>query len=491
MAFKRSNVEFSKRVFLDRLNGDNAKTVLGPGDDYEYGGVYNPFNLGIGADCSGGAGIWIGAAVNGPAMSWARQFSTETFRTAPDDQHGPFGARRVGSRQAQKDAVGKGAVVSIALHHGPGGGANSHMNAWIDGWLMESNGDYGTCTAGKGAISQDDGYWGDFWVIDGPITEDLGAWRQPWGYTRGYDYAGARLSGAALKAAGAQFVCRYIADGGTDLPNKRITKAEADDLRANGIAIVSNWESYANRMREGYQAGKADALAAQAWHRSIGGPDSAPIYFSCDYDQPESDQPGVNDYLRACGDVLGGVDKVGIYGAYYVCKRAVDGGVARWIWQTEAWSGGNIDSRVNIMQRNNMGYLKISGTDTDINDAHTDNFGQWGASTPVPPIVNPPGTPGGPTVNDFDAMTDSQRIKDLTVQMRGPGGKGWPQLGQDANGNDRTLVDGQAYALQLLEQLAGVEQPESIARAQEVGTDGGTSAKKASPAKRPRAKKPT
>jgi hypothetical protein len=454
MTFLRSNVEFSKRVFLDRLNANDAPSDVGPGDDYVYAGVYDPFNFGIGADCSGSAGIFIGAAVKGPAMSWSRQFSTETFRTAPDDQHGPFGARRVRDRAAQRDAVGAGAPISICLHHG-GGGPESHMNVWIDGWLMESNGTHGTCTKAGQAISQDDGYWNDFWVIDGPITEDT-PFRQGWGYTNGADYAGSHIPGAAIKAAGKVFVCRYITDGGGNLPNKRITQGEAADLIANGVAIVSNWESYTNRMREGYQAGHADALAAQAWHRSIGGPDDAVIYFSCDYDEPEGDQPGVNDYLRACCDVLGGKNRVGIYGAYWVCKRALDAGMAGFMWQTEAWSGPNIDARVNIMQRNNMGYQTIAGTQCDIDEAHTDYFGQWGVATPTTPIPGPPATPEGPPVNDFDAMTTDQRVYDIDVQLRGPGGKGWDQLGKDAAGNDRTLVDATGYVVNSIDEIKGL-----------------------------------
>jgi hypothetical protein len=429
MSFQRSNIEFSKRVFLDRLTANDAPSDQGPGDDYIYAGVYDPFNFGIGADCSGAAGIFIGATVNGPAMSWSRQFSTETFRLAPDPNDGPFRARRVGSRQAQRDAVGAGAPVSIALHHG-GGGPDSHMNVWIDGWLMESNGSDGTCTDGSGAMSQDDGYWNDFWVIDGPIVEDT-PYRQPMGYPRGLDYAGGRIAGGSLKGAGIVFACRYVTDGGSDLPDKRITAAEARDLIANGTAIVSNWESYANRMREGYQAGLADAHGAQVWHRSIGGPDDAVIYFSCDYDQPEGDQPGVNDYLRACCDVLGGPDRVGIYGAYWVCKRALDAGVAHFMWQTEAWSGPNIDSRVNIMQRNNMGYQTIDGIQCDVDESHSDYIGQWGVAARPTPIPNPPATPGGPPLPRVAGPIDLQAGY----------GTGWPQLGQMPDGSSRYLVD--------------------------------------------------
>jgi len=106
---KRSNIEFRKRVFLDRLTTDAqalfqpADIDAGPGDQYEYAGVFDPFNFGMDADCSGADGIFVGAAVLGPTgMSWTRQFSTEAFRLAPDPNHGPFGSRRV-SREELRD----------------------------------------------------------------------------------------------------------------------------------------------------------------------------------------------------------------------------------------------------------------------------------------------------------------------------------------------------------------------------------------------------
>src|SRR5690242_3658364 len=101
MTLLRSNVEFAKRVFLDRLTTDAqplsqpADIDSGPGEEYEYAGVYDARNFGVGADCSGSAGVFIGIATNGPDYfgdTYTRQFSTETFP-------GPF----QGFRQVSKD----------------------------------------------------------------------------------------------------------------------------------------------------------------------------------------------------------------------------------------------------------------------------------------------------------------------------------------------------------------------------------------------------
>lgn len=51
----RSNVEFAKRIALDRF-----------GDPYVYGGQCDPFDLGQGADCSGLAALITDAVFRGP-----------------------------------------------------------------------------------------------------------------------------------------------------------------------------------------------------------------------------------------------------------------------------------------------------------------------------------------------------------------------------------------------------------------------------------------
>ncbi len=75
-------------------------------------------------------------------MTWGRLFSTETFP-------GPFQGFRKTSRA---DLLTGTYPIKVCIMHG-GGGPDSHMNVSIDGWLMESNGDHGTCTTGSGAAA--------------------------------------------------------------------------------------------------------------------------------------------------------------------------------------------------------------------------------------------------------------------------------------------------------------------------------------------------
>jgi hypothetical protein len=263
------------------------------------------------------------------------------------------------------------------------------------------------------------------------------------GYPLGLDYAGGRPSGQALKDAGVTFVCRYLSDGGPGLPGKLLMPDEAADLVAHGIEIVSNWETTADFMLGGYNQGKQDATAAVHMVVHCGGPKDGVIYFSCDFDEAEGQQGTINDYLRACGDVLGGPEHVGIYGAYWVGMRALNAGVAHYFWQTEAWSGGNVDYRINIMQRNGLGYKYVGGTQCDINEAHNPNYGQWGHTSvepppkpEPPPIVPDPGTP------NYQVLSYEQLAGPRGLDQYG---HGWPQLG------DRSIVDALAVIGKKLE----------------------------------------
>ncbi len=53
---------------------------------------------------------------------------------------------------------------------------------------------------------------------------------------------------ADMKAAGVSFVCRYLSYVNSLTQVKLLTPGEAKALSAAGIAIVSNYEWYANRL---------------------------------------------------------------------------------------------------------------------------------------------------------------------------------------------------------------------------------------------------
>jgi hypothetical protein len=246
----------------------------------------------------------------------------------------------------------------------------------------------------------------------------------------GLDYAGGRPGGAAIRAAGYDFVVRYLSDGGPSLPGKLLTPAEAVDLRAYGISIVSNWETTANRMLDGYVAGVHDASVALAQVLACGGRVDRPIYFSVDFDATPAEQVPIDDFLRGAASVLG-AQNVGIYGGYWPIHRALDNKTAAWTWQTDAWSGGNVEFRRNLHQF--VRQVVVGGVSCDVNEAFTADFGQWDY---YPTQEEPDVTP------EQDAI-----LRDIQTQLRGPNLGGWPQLG------NRTLVDGLAAALARIDEL--------------------------------------
>lgn len=231
--------------------------------------------------------------------------------------------------------------------------------------------------------------------------------------TQGLDYAGGIIGGGTVVASGYAFVCRYLSDGGSSLPNKKLTPNEAADLQANGVGIVSNWETTADMMLGGYDQGVIDAQRAWAQHKVCGGPDARPIYFSADFDATPAQQAQIDDYLRGAASVIGATN-VGIYGGYWPVSRALTNGTAAWAWQTQAWSGGNQDARINLLQNNNAGYAYVGGVQCDVNQALTADFGQWNAVVPTTPPVTPPVTPptGEPPVSNPNANASPQSVAD-------------------------------------------------------------------------------
>lgn len=246
---------------------------------------------------------------------------------------------------------------------------------------------------------------------------------------KGIDYAGGRPAARDIKDAGYSFVCRYLSAG---LPGKLLLPSEVTDLQANGVDIVSNWETTGTTALGGYDAGVTDAQAAWAMHTSLGAPTNRPIYFSLDWDEAPGQDAAVFAYFQGVASVIG-LPQTGAYGGYWPLKRLLDAGLITYAWQTEAWSGDNQDPRFNILQDNSAGYAYIDGVECDIDYALTEDFGQWNYQGGAVTQPNPDPT-----------LTVAQ---DNQTQLRGPGLNGWPQLG------GHTVVD----ALAVIGQKLGID----------------------------------
>lgn len=152
----RANVDYAKKILAERV-----------GNGYVYGGNWSATDASVGTDCSGLVVDICDAVRNGRGMAWSRHgMSTESWRPIEVGQTGTrFGTVCVAHpRDFPEDAA-----VKIAIHHGPGGGANSHTWCEVDGVRGESNGSDGCVTGSQARSVYDTSYANDWHYIPGPI----------------------------------------------------------------------------------------------------------------------------------------------------------------------------------------------------------------------------------------------------------------------------------------------------------------------------------
>lgn len=206
--------------------------------------------------------------------------------------------------------------------------------------------------------------------------------------TEGIDYSWARPGGRTIKNAGKQFVVRYLYPDGEG--GKGLDGGELADLVNNGLEIVVVYESYAERPREGRNAGAADASVSQREIERLGLPKNMPIYFAVDWDAQPGEQGAIDEYLRGAASVVG-ADRVGVYGSYAVMDRCMANGTAKWFWQTYAWSRGKVREGIHLYQYLNG--QNLNGA-VDYNRTSLDNYGQASKAGQINPSRPTPANPG-------------------------------------------------------------------------------------------------
>lgn len=196
---------------------------------------------------------------------------------------------------------------------------------------------------------------------------------------RGVDYSWDRPDPVQLVAAGFSFAIRYVSldwriIGGR---TKVLTRGEAETLDAAGLDVVVVWEGRAadRDPLSGAAQGTADALEAQRQALACGAPAGVPIYFAADWDANAADVDRMGPYFQAAALALGGVHRVGVYGSFRTVSTLLSRGLVGFGWQTYAWSGGQWDARAQLRQVANS--QQIAGGAVDVNEALTDQFGQW------------------------------------------------------------------------------------------------------------------
>jgi hypothetical protein len=185
----------------------------------------------------------------------------------------------------------------------------------------------------------------------------------------GLDYAGNSPGAAAVKAAGYNFVARYL----SRYTAKTIKKFEYDDMTGNGVGVVLVFEDYAAQALQGFAQGVSDAQVALEQANALGWPADRPIHFAVDFDINDSQKAQAGEYMKGVISVLG-LARTGAYGGFYWIKYCADNGLASFFWQATAWSGGQVHPSATLFQR--LGGVTVNGTSCDVNDALKDDYGQ-------------------------------------------------------------------------------------------------------------------
>lgn len=183
-----------------------------------------------------------------------------------------------------------------------------------------------------------------------------------------FDYSAGTIAPAALKAAGASVAMRYVSTPGN---SKNIGRAEYEQLTAAGIEVGLVYETSADWMLGGYNAGAAAARAARAQATAAGYPTSRRIWYAADFDATAAQVLTVLDALHGAADAEGNRARVAVYGGYAVVSAAADAGFTA-PWQTVAWSGSRWDPRATLRQ---IGQTRtVAGVEVDVNELAGDPF---------------------------------------------------------------------------------------------------------------------
>lgn len=204
----------------------------------------------------------------------------------------------------------------------------------------------------------------------------------------GVDYSAVSTAGwpapGTLKSVGKFFAVRYLADDA-----RGIVPPEFQAMEQGGVPVAAVFEGWGDqRQFSGWNQGVTDATYAQNKLLRTGMPATMPIYFATDWDATPADQANIDQYLKGCALVLG-AERVGVYGGYWIVKRCVENGSAKWFWQTTAWSGGQVHPACHLYQ---YAYnVWIAGTNCDAMRALQDHYGQH--TDYIAPVPQPSPTP--------------------------------------------------------------------------------------------------
>lgn len=209
------------------------------------------------------------------------------------------------------------------------------------------------------------------------------------------DFSAGVPTAQQIQSSGFVGAIRYVSDPRAGwMIGKPMRKQEADDLRARGMVVVSNFQFGKSDWLGGAEQGRRDAERGIALHREAGGPDTAAIYVSVDA-SPSEDQWStlVRPYLQAWQDRLGKA-RLGVYCNYPTIDWAVRDGIGTYFWMHNWGSNGRVHPAAHLHQFE-IDKQAVAGVGIDRNRILKEPFGQWGSAVAIAPTpVAEPVQPG-------------------------------------------------------------------------------------------------
>ena len=176
-----------------------------------------------------------------------------------------------------------------------------------------------------------------------------------------------------LRLAGKRGVLMYL---------KNATRADVNAAHASGLDVGLIWESTGQRVRYGFAAGRADAIAASAACRKLGAPAWQPIYFAeADFDIQPSELPALVAYVAGVSSAIG-TPRNGEYGGRLACASYLASRHVRYVWQTLAWSGTPVRWLSGVTVQQYAINDHAGGVGADFDRALIASWGQWPAKPP-------------------------------------------------------------------------------------------------------------
>jgi hypothetical protein len=189
-----------------------------------------------------------------------------------------------------------------------------------------------------------------------------------------YSYPGAD----AIAAAGYIGAMRYL--GGDD---RCIQGWERGELLDAGVGIGLIWELAADRVLDGWSAGRSDADSANWWADSLGAPEHTPIYYCTDFAASDAQIAGpILDYYAGAASVGGRL--VRCYGGAPVIEtvRAALGTGPGWQAAAASWSDYRLSPDASMLQEVDQVFGNTADHNTVLVPSEHIDF-LWGHDMPL------------------------------------------------------------------------------------------------------------